>query len=92
MSTNWNGIRERDLPTDLRTIYKKFGADVVAFLIDEFGGGSLYVPSMRSYRARVRDELIAKEFDGTNIASLARKFGVSRRYVRIIIKKQSDTA
>ena len=64
--------------------------DLAATLIDRLtqrlAGEDIYFARNRASARRARCDEIRAAFDGTNGADLAKRFGVSARYVRKIIK------
>ena len=54
-----------------------------------FKGQQISFP-MRLYNSQHVQKIIAQEYDGTNVKSLAIKYGYSEKTVRRIIKESSD--
>jgi Mor family transcriptional regulator len=54
-------------------------------LLRNMGGGSIYLPNGFGIRGRERDAQIAKEFNGDNVRTLAKKYGVTEMRVRQIL-------
>ncbi|MGO2146533.1 Mor transcription activator family protein [Halomonas sp.] len=59
--------------------------EALAFLA---GGRSVYLPKGRALRTALKHRQIYKEFDGANVAALAKKHDLSSAQIYTIIKKQ----
>ncbi len=77
-----------DLPSELREVARIIGLGAAIKLIHEFSGTQIYVPKYETIVRPVRDRAIKAEFDGSNIKTLAGKYGMSTRHLRAILKKQ----
>ena len=92
MEVNWNDVRPDDLPLELREIRDDLGMEVVQYLVECWGGASIYVPSLRRLRLNQLTDRVRREYDGSNEAHLARKYRVSRRVIRdVLIKENCQT-
>lgn len=80
-------------PEILNTVYKeiseKLGMETAVEIYQMFRGQQISFP-MRFYNARHIQKIIAREYDGTNIKSLAARYGYSEKTVRRIIKETSE--
>lgn len=74
-----------DLPEPYDKIAKVIGLDATKKLICEFHGEMLYLPKIDSVILPVRDKVIREEFNGYNYEALARKYGLTSRWVRQIV-------
>lgn len=70
---------------DQRNIAKLIGIDAYMLLVYEYGGTSLYIQKKDTLLKDKRDAKIKEEFNGGNYVYLARKYGLTERYVRDII-------
>lgn len=59
-------------------------------IAQSWGGQTIYVPQGLGMFAHERDELIFREFNGTNHAELARKYKISMQWVYSIVKKMRE--
>lgn len=76
-----------DLRGESRYLAEVIGLDGFKNLVREFGGTSrLYVPTLDTVVLPVRDELIRREYDGTNAMELARKWNLTERWIYEIVK------
>ncbi len=67
-----------------REIAEAIGTERLVRLAEVAGGSTIYIPKAESLIRPVRDAHIKKEFNGYNEAELAKKYGVSVRWVRQI--------
>lgn len=80
----------KDLALDMiseglyRMIAEAIGTDNFYKLAEIVGGTTIYIPKPESLTRPVRDARIKKEFTGHNHQELARKYGVTERWVRRI--------
>ena len=61
------------------------GFDAICSLSENMGGFTVYIPSTRTIFAKCLETQVLSEFDGTNLSSLARKYGYTERHMRRII-------
>lgn len=77
----------------LNSVYKeiseKLGMEMAVEIYQMFKGQQISFP-MRLYNSQHVQKIIAQEYDGTNVKSLAIKYGYSEKTVRRIIKESSD--
>lgn len=80
-------LKSRPLPRDNTT---GTFPEILRFLkiIDTAGGEFLYFPKRSTLERDLRRQAILREFDGTNLRQLARKYGLSERHVRSILQKE----
>lgn len=55
-------------------------------VLEMFGGGTVYVPSLRTYLADVAREQVPEQYNGSNERALSRRFRVSISLIRQIIR------
>ena len=67
---------------DNRTIAEAIGVENFYKLCEVVGGATIYLPKPESVLRPVRDAHIKAEFNGYNHPELARKYGVTERWVR----------
>ncbi len=67
-------------------------SDVVAMQVKQIafclGGNAYYIPNGSMFTAKLKSALIAKNFDGKNLSTLARGNGITSSRVRQILKEQ----
>lgn len=56
-------------------------------ITDVYRGCMLYIPIEKNTRAEMRNRQMCAEFDGNNVAELARKYGCSLAHVYRVIKR-----
>lgn len=80
-------LRLEDLNGNARELAELIGMEGFIRLVDVYGGTSnLYIPKAEQLVLPVRDEMIRREFDGRNSIQLARKWGLTERHIREIVK------
>lgn len=65
-----------------REIAETIGTENFVKLAELVGGATIYIPKPESLVRPVRDARIKEEFNGYNTIELARKYGVTERWVR----------
>ncbi len=70
------------LPENYREIAEAIGAENFVKLAEVVGGSTLYIPKPESLVRPVRDAQIKEEFNGYNHLELAKRYGVTERWVR----------
>lgn len=56
-------------------------------IVDMAGGQYVYIPKRATLEKELRHRAIRQEFDGGNLRKLARKYDVSERHIRTILKE-----
>ncbi len=86
---NWlEVIKLEDLPSEQRDIAETIGMDAYRRLISGYSGTTVYVALQDSVTSAARNREIFSDFNaGASFKKVARKFGLSERYVREIIRK-----
>ena len=67
------------------------GVENLIRLSEIYGGTSIYIPKVDDLLKNSRYAAIMREFDGTNIRYLARKYGVSERTVYRLVSELLQT-
>lgn len=65
-----------------RYIAEAIGVSNFLILTEILGGATTYIPKKETILRPVRDKRILEEYNGCNRAELAKKYGVSERWVR----------
>ena len=82
-------LKLEDLSGSARELAEAIGMDGFIRLVDTYGGTSnLYVPVAEQLVRPVRDELIRREYNGRNVYELARKWDLTDRSIREIVKDE----
>ena len=80
--------KETELYNDIyREIADILGEDAARRIYYNFKGQQIFFP-VRLYDPELVKERISREYDGTNITELTRKYGYSEKTVRRIIKEK----
>ena len=75
------------VPENLYELYNIVGAELFTKIVDIHGGEMLYIPKRVSMERKQKHDSIRKEFDGTNISQLARKYGYTKKTVYSILSE-----
>ena len=89
---NGYAIRAEDLPAELAEIAEQIGLDALLRLVELRGGETLYLPKKERLAIAARDRAIVKAFNGHNCRELARKHGLTPRWVRIIVANHAPAS
>ena len=80
-------FRISDLPEQFTNIAIKIGIENTKELFKEFGGTSVYFPTIKKVNKLARDREIVSSFNGFNTKELALKYDMSENNIKFIIKK-----
>lgn len=81
------GVTIDDLPTeDIKLIAEIAGLDAALKLSIQFGGDTIYFPKKETLTRSRRNSVIKKQFNGKNKQALFKKFNLTKRHIRTIIK------
>jgi Mor family transcriptional regulator len=78
-------VRPEDLPEVYQEMAEVIGVEATVGLARIYAGTSVYFPKLERALLGLRNQVIRREFDGANIRSLARRWGLSARHVRHIV-------
>ena len=83
-------LRLEDLSGSSLELAEAIGMEGFIRLVDNYEGTSnLYVPKASELIRPVRDELIRREYNGKNVIALARKYSLTDRSIREIVKDKA---
>jgi Mor family transcriptional regulator len=68
-------------------IMEMHGFDVVCSLIEQLGGSTVYIPSMRKVFSRCIEEEALKELHCGNVVAVSKKYGYTDRHMRLLLSK-----
>lgn len=74
-----------DLPESYQEIARIVGVESAVRLSEHLGGIAFYFPQLDTMLRKKRDARIRKEFNGANHKDLARKYGLTERWIREIV-------
>lgn len=80
-----NLVNEKDLPEPYDHICRLIGLEGTKELARELGGEMLYLPKIDTILKLTRTRLIQNEFDGYNYVALAKKYGLTSKWIRQIV-------
>lgn len=83
---NKEGLTLDDLQQQHREYAEVIGLDNLLKLADTFGGTSIYIPQRRELMKNKIYAAIYKEFDGSNLPELTKKYGVSKSTIYKIVQ------
>ena len=72
-----------------KSIAEEIGTDNLLKLAALVGGSTFYMPQAESILRPLRNQKIKEEYNGYNDAELARKYGVTPRHVREIVREKA---
>lgn len=75
------------LPEAHRRLAEVIGLEATLKLCEIYGGAPLYIPKLDALLAAQRARCIRAEYDGSNTAQLARRYGVSMRTVQTTLSE-----
>ena len=81
-------LRDEHIPEDLYWLYELVGMERFLKIIDTAGGEFLYFPKRSTLERTLRRQAIVKEYDGTNLRQLSRKYGFTDRHIRTILQEE----
>lgn len=76
------------LSKDQYDLAECIGVPAYAQLVRAYGGCNIYIGKRDVAEKAVRDALIRKEFDGSNMKQLARKYAVATNTIRLIVSNK----
>lgn len=79
-------IDKENLPWQIQELIATIGLDSTLDLLARFGGGTIYIPTLRTSFLPLRNKLIVNQFDGSNSNVLARKFHLGVNYVQRLVR------
>ena len=79
-------FRISDLPEQFTNIATKIGLENTKELFKEFGGTSVYFPTIKKVNKLARDREIVSNFNGFNTKELALKYDMSENNIKVIIR------
>jgi Mor family transcriptional regulator len=85
-------VEPQQLPEVYQEIVGVIGLEPTLQLAQVFAGNSVYFPKLDRALITLRNRLIRSEFDGANTRALARRWGLSSRHVRHILRPERHGA
>lgn len=67
-----------------RSVAEEIGVDNLIKLAELVGGANIYIPKADSFMRPVLYEKIKEEYNGYNAPQLARRYGITERWIRQI--------
>lgn len=86
----WQGeISATEMPEPFKALADLIGIENTLILAGKMGGSNIYIPKIETLYRGIRDKKIFEEFTGGNYLSLAKKYSITERRIRKIIKDYS---
>lgn len=83
-------LQIEELRDEQKLIAETIGMEAYFKLTKMFGGTTVYIAKAEEIlRRRSRDEQIREEFDGSNYAQLALKYGLTETWIRNIVYEKA---
>lgn len=79
-----------DLDGNDLNLAEVIGIDAFRRIVKTYGGATVYIPKADGLILPLRNDLIIREYDGTNIFELSRKWGLTERRIQDIVREKSD--
>ena len=74
-----------DISSEYREIAELISVEALLRLSERYGGYQLYIPKKDSLCRNARDEEIRAQFTGYNFETLASRYNLSPRHIRLIV-------
>lgn len=74
-------LKVEHLEGDQRQLAETIGIEAYIKLIRMYSGSAVYVPTIDNITLQLRDKLICEEYNGYNAFELAKKYGLSERWI-----------
>ena len=84
---NQFNLTPQHLPEELVWLCDILSMEQMLRIIDTAGGEVLYIPKRHTLEQPLRRDAICREFDGYNFRQLGRKYGLTERRIRAILRK-----
>lgn len=81
-------ISINDLPEIYQEVARIVGIENALRLSEHLSGQLIYFPKLDGIMRVKRDKAIRQEFNGSNVRGLARKYGLTERQARNIVRKK----
>ena len=81
-------LTPEQVPEDIRWLCELVGMERFLQIIDNYGGEFLYFPKRETLEKPLRRAAILRDFDGSNLLQLARKYGITERRIRAILREE----
>ncbi|NND70781.1 MAG: hypothetical protein HKN43_04315 [Rhodothermales bacterium] len=86
MHIDWDTFDVNELPPQFQEIAVDVGVEIVRYLIENWGGSVMYVPTLSKLAAQTLRKRIRSEYTGSNERELARKYNLSRMKIRQVLR------
>ena len=83
-------IASNDLPEVYQEMADIIGVEATVHLARNYAGTSVYFPKLERSLTSLRNRIIHREYNGSNVKGLARRWGLSSRHVRHILNSKRN--
>lgn len=80
-------LTPEQIPQDIRWLPELVGMESFMKILDLVGGENIYFPKRESLERPLRQQAILREYNGCNYRQLARKYGLTERSIRQIVRR-----
>lgn len=80
-------LTNKDIPSRYKDLVDNIGIEGFRYLIENYGGSLIYVPTLKMVNKLYRNRMIRESFRG-DYDETARKFGMSRTQIYNIINEK----
>lgn len=80
-------ININDMPESFRELAEIIGEEAAMELCRAMGGLKVYIPKTDSFERIIRNKKIVADFNGSNYAELATRYGFTESHIRNIINE-----
>lgn len=87
---DYKDIRKEDIPRNLHQLVEIVGIEKTVDIIQAFGGSRIWISALDSVERLQRYRKIREEYNGTNQAEMAKKYGIPERTFRYIISAAKE--
>ncbi len=87
MQNSFN-LTPQHMPEELSWLCEIITMEQMLRIIDTAGGEMVYIPKRCTLEQPLRRDAICREFDGYNHRQLARKYGLTERRIRGILREE----
>lgn len=79
-------LTQEQVPPEIQWLSELVGMEHFLQILDTAGGECIYFPKRETLERPLRHQAILREYNGTNLRQLSRKYGVTDRCIRNILK------
>lgn len=81
-----NQLTQDLVPQEMHWLVELVGMEQFLRILDMVGGENIYFPKRETIERPLRHRAICREFNGDNLRQLSRKYGLTERCIRNILR------